>query len=185
MWSTNSKITQPWQPQRPNQCTDDIVVFILPPVEILSQSWLGYKSDNNFINSLKGRIITGQRKMVLSRGREDLVWMSGGSSLLWEWWGAGTGCQGRLWMPHPWRCSRPGWMGPWAAWSSIKWGGWWPFLWWGGWSFMILEAPSNLGHSVILWITDREIDLEAEGGRLGNKVRGIKYKTWKTKTQKH
>ena len=32
----------------------------------------------------------------------------------------------RLWMPRPWRCSRPGWMGPWAAWSSIKWGGWWP-----------------------------------------------------------
>ena len=29
---------------------------------------------------------------------------------------------------HPWRCSRPGWMGPWAAWSSIKCGGWWPCL---------------------------------------------------------
>ena len=25
--------------------------------------------------------------------------------------------------PHPWTCSRPGWMGPWAAWSSIKCGG--------------------------------------------------------------
>ena len=47
------------------------------------------------------------------------------SSLQGEWWGAGTGCPERLWMPHPWRCSRPGWMGPWAAWSS-KWGGWWP-----------------------------------------------------------
>jgi len=21
----------------------------------------------------------------------------------------------KLWMPQPWRCSRPGWMGPWAA----------------------------------------------------------------------
>jgi len=30
-------------------------------------------------------------------------------------------------MPRPWRCSRPGWMGPWATWSS-KWGGWWPCL---------------------------------------------------------
>ena len=28
-------------------------------------------------------------------------------------------------------CSRPGWMGPWAAWSSIKWGGCWPCLWQG------------------------------------------------------
>ena len=33
-------------------------------------------------------------------------------------------CPERLWMPHPWRCSRPGWMGPWAAWSGIKCGGW-------------------------------------------------------------
>jgi len=27
-----------------------------------------------------------------------------------------------LWMPHPWRHSRPGWMWLWAAWS----GGWLP-----------------------------------------------------------
>jgi len=51
--------------------------------------------------------------MVLSWRKEVLGWMSGGSSLLWEWWGAGTGCPERLWMPHPWRCSRPGWIGPW------------------------------------------------------------------------
>jgi len=31
-------------------------------------------------------------------------------------------------MPHPWRCSRPGGMGPWAGWSGIKCGGWWPSL---------------------------------------------------------
>ena len=49
------------------------------------------------------------------------------SSLPGEWWGAGTGCLERLWMPRPWRCSRPDWMGPWATWSS-KWGGWWPCL---------------------------------------------------------
>ena len=36
-------------------------------------------------------------------------------------------CPERLWMLHPWRCSRPGWMGPWAAWAGIKWGGWWQF----------------------------------------------------------
>ena len=29
-------------------------------------------------------------------------------------------CPERLWMPHPWRRSRPGWMGTWAAWSGIK-----------------------------------------------------------------
>jgi len=31
----------------------------------------------------------------------------------------------KLWMPHPWRFSSSGWMGPWAAWS----GGWQPYLW--------------------------------------------------------
>ena len=67
-----------------------------------------------------------------------------------KWWGSGTGCPERLWMLHPWRCSRPGWMGPWAAWSSIKCGGWWPCLWQRGWSFMILEVPSNPSHSMIL-----------------------------------
>ena len=63
-----------------------------------------------------------------------------------------TGCPERFWMPCPWRCSRPGWMGPWAAWSGIEWGGWWPCLWQGGWRFMILDVPSNPGHSVILWL---------------------------------
>ena len=105
------------------------------------------------VNSLQGWIMAGQGEVVLSWGREDLGWLSRGSSLLWEWWGAGTGCPERLWMPHPWRCSRPAWMGAWAAWSSIKWGGWWPCLWWGSWRFMILEVPSNPGHSVILWFT--------------------------------
>ena len=58
----------------------------------------------------------------------------------------------RCWhrMPRPWRCSRPDWMGPWAAWSSIKCGGWWPCIQQGDWSLMILEIPFNLGHFVIL-----------------------------------
>ena len=34
----------------------------------------------------------------------------------------GTSCPRRLWMPHPWRHPRPGWMWLWAAWS----GGWQP-----------------------------------------------------------
>ena len=38
-------------------------------------------------------------------------------------------CPERLWMPHPWRCSRPSWMGPWATLSSTKSGGFWPCLW--------------------------------------------------------
>ena len=44
-------------------------------------------------------------------------------------------------MPHPWRCSRPGWMGPWAAWADIK---------CGGWSLVILEVSSNPSRSMSL-----------------------------------
>jgi len=39
-----------------------------------------------------------------------------------------TGCPEMLWMPLPWRRSRPGWMGPWAAWPSIKHRDWKPCL---------------------------------------------------------
>jgi len=45
---------------------------------------------------------------------------------------------------------RPGWMGPWAAWSSIRYGAWWPGKEHRGWSLVILEVPSNLSHSMIL-----------------------------------
>ena len=34
-----------------------------------------------------------------------------------------------LLMTHPCMCSRPGWMGPWATWSSIWFSGWQPWLW--------------------------------------------------------
>ena len=78
-----------------------------------------------------------------------LGWISGGSSLLWEWWGAGTAAQRGCGCPvHPWRCSRPVWMGPWAAWAGIRCGGWWPCLQHRGWCFVILEVPSN---PTILW----------------------------------
>ena len=63
-------------------------------------------------------------------------------------WGAGTGCPERLWMPCPWRCSRPGWMRPLAAWSGIRYGGWWPCLWQGSWNLMILPTQA------ILWFYD-------------------------------
>ena len=28
-------------------------------------------------------------------------------------------CPEKLWVPHPWRCSGPGGMGPWAAWFRV------------------------------------------------------------------
>jgi len=56
------------------------------------------------------------------------------------WTAAQRGCGCPV---HPWRCSRLGWMGPWAAWSSIKSGGWWPCLWQGGWSWWSLRSLST------------------------------------------
>ena len=57
----------------------------------------------------------------------------------------------RLWMPHPWRHSRPGWMWLWAAWS----GGWRPCPWglkpddiWG--PFQPSPFYDSMIHSVIL-----------------------------------
>ena len=41
----------------------------------------------------------------------------------------GTGPE-NLWMAHPWKCSRPGWMGLWATWSS----GGCPCPWQGVWN---------------------------------------------------
>ena len=51
----------------------------------------------------------------------------------------------KLWMPHPWRHSRPGWMWLWAAWSA----GWRPCTEQGGWNEMSIVVLFNPGHSVI------------------------------------
>ena len=56
-------------------------------------------------------------------------------------------CPEKLWMLHPWRCSRPGWMVLWATWS----GGWQPCPQQEGWNFMGFTAPSNPSHSMTLW----------------------------------
>ena len=57
-------------------------------------------------------------------------------SLIREWRGTGTGCPGKLWVPRPWRCSRQGWMGPWAAWAGEG----QPAH---GWNWIGFKVPSN------------------------------------------
>lgn len=66
----------------------------------------------------------------------------------WNWWDPE-----KSWMPHPQRCSSPGWMRPWSTWSS----GWHTCLWkggWTGWSFCSLYSPS---HFMILWVYDSKV----------------------------
>jgi len=43
-------------------------------------------------------------------------------------------------MPHSWRCSRPGWVGP--GQHELVWA---TSAWQGGWNEMIVKVPSNLG----------------------------------------
>jgi len=73
--------------------------------------------------------------------------MLGRNSSPWGWWNTGTGCPEKLWLPAPWQCSRPGWMGLWATWSSGRCPCWWQ----GGWNQMMFKIPSNPNHSMILW----------------------------------
>ena len=51
--------------------------------------------------------------------------MLGGNSLLREWWGIGTACPEKLWMPHPQGCLRLGCMRS----RSTRSGGWQPCTW--------------------------------------------------------
>ena len=53
----------------------------------------------------------------------------------------------KLRMPHSWRHSRSGWMGPWAAWSSE----WQLCPQQEGWNEVIFKVPSNPNNSVVLW----------------------------------
>jgi len=65
---------------------------------------------------------TAKEKALHSQpGAEEGMGVIEGSFSHRGWWHTGKGCPRRLWMPHPWRHSRPGWMWLWAAWSS----GWW------------------------------------------------------------
>jgi len=81
--------------------------------------------------------VDSDRTMVLNRDRGSLGWILGGSFSLRGWWRIGTGCPRRLWMPHPWRHPRPGWMWLWAAWS----GGWRPCTEQGGWNYCVPFQP--------------------------------------------
>lgn len=54
-------------------------------------------------------------------------------------------CLEKLWMPHLWRCSRPGWL---QRGSS---GGWQPCPCQRTWDCMIFKVPSSLCCSMTLW----------------------------------
>jgi len=49
----------------------------------------------------------GDHQWFMASGciRRDLDWILGNISLLKEWLGIRTGCPGKWWSHHPWRCS--------------------------------------------------------------------------------
>lgn len=55
-----------------------------------------------------------------------------------------------LWVPHPWRCPRPGWMGPRAAWAG---GGNQPTA--GGWNLVIFKVSPSPSHSMTPRVLER------------------------------
>jgi len=50
---------------------------------------------------------------------------------------------------HHWRCSRPGWMGPWTSWSSDSFSGWQCCPGQGVWRYMIFEVLPYPSHSMV------------------------------------
>jgi len=61
-----------------------------------------------------------------------LIWKRKSYAVSWIMANTGTGCPEKLWMPPPWKCSSPGWMELWAAWSSGR----CPRSWQRGWNQM-------------------------------------------------
>lgn len=57
--------------------------------------------------------MTGQEETASNWIRVCVDQALGRHSLLWRQWHTGTGCSLKLWLPHLWRHSRPGWMEPW------------------------------------------------------------------------
>lgn len=61
-------------------------------------------------------------------------------------------CPEMLWMPHPWRYSRAGWMGPWATSSGACFSGWQPCLHIKGWNSL-----KSLPTQAVLWLYDSSV----------------------------
>lgn len=52
--------------------------------------------------------------------RPNPDYSEGGKMLTPLFLGIGTGCPEVMWIHHPWRCSRLGWIRLWAVWSSCR-----------------------------------------------------------------
>ena len=89
--------------------------------------------------------------------------------ILRDWWGAGTDCLERLWMPCPWRCVRPGEMEHWAVWSSTWSSGWQVCLWQGAGAWWSL---GSLPTQAILWLKE-SVEFEIHVVALGKKTLGL------------
>lgn len=96
-----------------------------------------------FIHADSDRTVRNSFKLKEVRFRSD----DREKILLWGWWSTGKRCSENLWMSHSWRCSKPGWMGPWANRSNEQ----YPCHQWRGWNEMIFKIPSNPSLSTVLW----------------------------------
>ena len=104
-----------------------------------------YKKDEEglFIRKCGNRTRSDNGFKLKGRFRLDII-----KKLLWRQWGPGTGCPEKLWLPDPWNCSRPAWMGLWATWSSGR----CPCPWQDGVELKSLSVPPRPNHSTTLYL---------------------------------
>jgi len=136
----------PWEEHSSNFTAFTLQVFIhmdfrtlFPATELLADTpclpcHVSQTAAVGFTEQLTNSAAIGTNGTVLqtdSTRQQSLPWC-----LKTQAWSAGefftrrvvrcwNSCPERLWIPRPWRCAKPGWMRPWATWSS-KWGGWGP-----------------------------------------------------------
>ena len=70
------------------------------------------------INRRETVIVIGQGKMVLNQKRGRFRLDNRGKFVIQRLVRHWYCCPEKLWMPHPCRCSRLGWMRPWAVWAG-------------------------------------------------------------------
>lgn len=96
-----------------------------------------------FIRACSNRTKGNGFKLKDSRFR-FITSVLGKNSLLGDWWGTETvqACPKKLWIPYPWKCTRPGWKRHWETLFSERCFGLWQRA---KWSLRSLPIP------LILW----------------------------------
>lgn len=112
---------------------------------------------------LAGSVVTGQGETVLNCQRVDLDWTPGRNFLLQGWWDIGTVCPETTQISHYGMCSKSGWTGLWATWSSER----CPCPGHGGWTKCIFQTKTFVDSVSMILDIQKEIQALKEWGSRG------------------